>query len=309
MRADNVAGRRTPIVAAFVANVGIAIAKFIGFAVTGSASMFAEGIHSIADTADQALLLVGDRRGHRRATSTHPFGYGRETYFWSFIVALVLFSGGGLFALVEAEEKLRHPPEIESAGWALAILAIAATLDGLSLRTAIRHARRHGRATSWWRYIRESKRAELPVVLLEDTGALVGLGFAAIGVVLTDVTGNSRFDALGSLGIGLLLVTMASLLAAEMKSLLLGEAASDHDVTAVRRVITGHPNVADVVDLRTMQLSPDTVLVAARLALRDATHAVPTIATVDADIRTAVSCRTVCFLNPVMSDRTPTEDH
>jgi cation diffusion facilitator family transporter len=219
-------GTRRAIVAAFLANLGIAISKFFAFAVTGSASMLAEGIHSIADTGNQGLLFLGGRRSRKPPTEEHPFGFGTERYFWAFIVALVLFTLGSLFALYEGVHKLLDPKELDSPIWAFAVLAIAIVLEGLSLRTARKEADPTRRGRSWWRFIRTTKSPELPVVLLEDTGALIGLVFAFIGISLAVITGNPRWDAVGSIGIGLLLGVIAVVLAIEMKSLLIGEAVS-----------------------------------------------------------------------------------
>jgi cation diffusion facilitator family transporter len=219
-------GSTKAIAAAFLANLGIAIAKFVGFLVTGASSMLAEAIHSLADTGNQGLLVVGGRAAARPATPEHPFGHGRDRYFWAFVVALVLFTVGGLFAVYEGVEKLRHPHEIDSPLVALAILGVAVVLESLSLRTAMREARPHKGRLSWPSYIRRSKSPELPVVLLEDTGALIGLVFAVCGVGLSTLTGEPRFDGAATLAIGLLLVAIAIVLVVETKSLLIGEAAS-----------------------------------------------------------------------------------
>jgi cation diffusion facilitator family transporter len=228
-------GSQRAIVAAFLANAGIAVAKFVGFAFTGAASMLAEAVHSVADTSNQGLLLLGGRRARRPATEQHPFGFGRERYFWSFVVAVVLFTAGALFALFEGEEKLRHPHELESAGWAVGILVVAVVLESFSLRTAVRESAHVKGEQSWWGFVRHAKVPELPVVLLEDVGALCGLVFALTGVGLAEVTGNPRFDALGSLAIGLLLAVIAIILAMEMKSFLIGEAAPPPSSTGPKR--------------------------------------------------------------------------
>ena len=258
-----------PILVALLANLAIALVKFVGFAVTGAVSLLAEGIHSVADTADQGLLFFGRHQAQRRPTERHPFGYGRERYFWAFVVAIVLFIGGGLFALLEAWEKLRNPHELTSVGWAVAILVVAALFESLSLRTAVRRARAEKGDRGWFNFIHASKDAELPVVLLEDSAALAGLAFALTGVVLSWTTGNSRFDALGSLGIGVLLVVVAVTLASEMKSLLIGESAADADVAGVRRALLADPRLLGIVDLRTQQLGPDEIMVGAKVAIRD----------------------------------------
>ena len=224
--ADLADGSRTAIIAAFFANLGIAVAKFVGFFFTGAASMLAEAVHSVADTSNQGLLLLGERKARRRPTPEHPFGFGTERYFWAFVVALVIFTLGSLFALFEGEEKLRNPHELESAGWAVAILLLAIVFESFSLRTAVRESRHVKGDESWWAFIRRAKVPELPVVLLEDTGALIGLTFALLGVGLAEITGNARFDAAGSIAIGVLLGVIAMILVVEMKSLLIGEAAS-----------------------------------------------------------------------------------
>jgi cation diffusion facilitator family transporter len=254
------------VLAAFVSNLAIAAAKLVGFVFTGAASLLAEAIHSFADTGNQGLLMLGDRRAQREPSERHPFGYARERYFWAFVVSMVLFTGGGLFALYEGEEKLRNPHELESLGWAVGILVVAMVFESISLRTAVRSSRAlKGPGESWLRFVRRSKEAELPVVLLEDTGALVGLAFALAGVLLAAVTGESRFDAIGSIAIGILLVVIALTLAVEMKSLLIGEAASRDDLGRVRAAIEADTRVRRVVKLQTSHLGPDELFVGAEL--------------------------------------------
>ena len=264
-------GERRAVLAAGAANLGIAIAKFAGFAITGAASLLAEAIHSVADTANQALLLLGDRRAKRAPSDSHPFGYARERYFWAFVVSVVLFTAGGLFALFEGVDKLRHPHEPSALGIAIAILVSALVFEGLSLRTAVREANRVKEpGSSWLQFVRWSKSAELPVVLLEDVGALIGLVIALFGVVLSKVTGEARFDAMGSLGIGLLLVVIAMVLASEMRSLLIGEAAHPGEVTKIQQVIEADPRVVRLLDVRTQQLGPQELLVGVELELDSA---------------------------------------
>ncbi len=258
-------GTRRAIVAAFLANLGIATSKLIAFAITGSASMLAEGIHSVADTGNQGLLFLGGQRGRRRPTVEHQFGFGTERYFWAFVVALVLFSLGSLFALVEGVEKLLHPEALESPIWAFAVLGIAIVLESLSLRTARREALPMRGRRSWWQFIHTTKSAELPVVLLEDTGALIGLGIALAGITLAEVTGEPRWDAAGSLGIGLLLGIIAVVLAVEMKSLIIGEAVTPDLEERIRRAILAGPEVRHIIHLRTMHQGPDDVILAAKL--------------------------------------------
>ncbi|MEY2476420.1 MAG: hypothetical protein QOG87_1735 [Actinomycetota bacterium] len=295
-------GSRKAIAAAFFANLGIAVAKFVGFFVTGAASMLAEAIHSVADTGNQGLLFLGGKRARQRPTEEHPFGYGRERYFWSFVVSMMLFSLGGLFALFEGEEKLRHPHELTSAWWAVGILVFAVALEAFSLRTAYReasHVREPGQ--TWWQFIRQAKIPELPVVLLEDVGALLGLTFALVGIALAEITGNARFDAAGSLAIGVLLVAIASVLAVEMKSFLIGEAASPQQRRAIESALASAPAVRRVIHVRTEHLGPDELLVGAKVEL-DHTLAMPEVARAideaEAAVRAAVASATVIYLEP-----------
>jgi cation diffusion facilitator family transporter len=293
-------GSRKAIAAAFLANLGIAIAKFAGFAVTGAASLLAEAIHSVADTGNQALLFLGGHRARRRPTPEHPFGYGRERYFWAFIVALMLFSLGALFAIYEGIEKLIHPHELESVAVALAVLGVAIVLEALSFRTALVEAAVLKGDDSWWHFIRRSKSPELPVVLLEDTGALLGLMLAFVGVGAAELTGNPRWDALGSVGIGILLGVIAIVLAVEMKSLLIGESAAEPTEAAIRDAITDAPEVRRIIHLRTLHLGPDELLVAAKLDLDSST--VPDVAraidAAESRVRAAVPIARVIYLEP-----------
>jgi cation diffusion facilitator family transporter len=293
-------GSRRAIVAALLANLGIAVAKFVGFAVTGAASLLAEAIHSVADTGNQGLLVLGGRRSERTPTEEHPFGFGRERYFWAFVVALVLFSFGALFAIIEGIDKLVHPHELESPAVALTILGVAVVLESFSLRTAYREAQPLRRGGSWIDFIRHSKSPELPVVLLEDAGALVGLVFAIVGVALATITGNGRFDAIGSIAIGLLLGVIAIVLATEMKSLLIGEAASPRLAQAIRDAMETSPEVERVIHLRTLHLGPDEVLVAAKIEFRSPSvdQLARDIDKVERRVREAAPIATVIYLEP-----------
>jgi cation diffusion facilitator family transporter len=258
-------GSRKAVIAAFLANTGIAIAKFIGFAITQSASLLAEAIHSVADAGNQLLLLLGGARARKAATPEHPFGFGRERYFWAFVVALVLFSMGGLFAIYEGISKLRHPHEPENLTVAVTILVAAIIMEIFSFRTAIKESRPYKGKRSWWTFIRRTKNPELPVVLLEDLGALVGLVIALLGVTLARVTHNARFDALGSLTIGVLLVVIAIVLAIEMRGLLLGEAAAPDVQQRIAEALTSAQGVTRVIHIRTEHIGPEEVLVGAKI--------------------------------------------
>jgi len=258
-------GSNKAVVAACLANGGIAIAKIAGFFFTGAASMLAEAVHSVADTGNQALLLIGARRGQRPETANHPFGYGRERYFWSFVVAMVLFALGSVYAIYEGIHRLLHPEPLSSPGIAVGILGLATVLEGWSFRTAIREAESMRGDMGWLEFIRRTKAAELPVVLLEDTGALLGLFFAFMGVGLSLVTGDARFDAIGSIVIGVLLGVLALLLSFEMQSLLIGEAADPEVETAIRSAFASAPAVRRVIHLRTVHLGPEELLVGVKL--------------------------------------------
>jgi cation diffusion facilitator family transporter len=293
-------GSRRAIAAAFVANLGIAIAKFVGFAFTGAASMLAEAIHSVADTGNQGLLFFGGTRAQRSPTPEHPFGYGRERYFWAFVVSVVLFTVGGLFAIFEGVEKLRHPHELDSPVWAFGILGVAVVLEAFSFRTAVREANQVRGRQGWWSFVRRSKSPELPVVLLEDLGAMVGLLLALAGVTLSTVTDEPRYDAAGSLAIGALLVVIAATLAIEMRSLLIGESASPKMQAEITAAIKGTREVRRIIHLRTLHLGPDELLVAAKLDLdAPSLEAVAqAIDVVEARIRAAAPIARVIYLEP-----------
>ncbi|GGK15396.1 transporter [Pilimelia terevasa] len=297
-------GGTKAIVAALVANLGIAVTKFVAFALTGSSSMLAESIHSVADSGNQGLLLVGGRRARRAATPRHPFGYGRERYIYAFIVAIVLFSVGGLFALYEAYHKWHDPEPIDSWQWVpVVVLVVAIVLESFSFRTAIVESRAvKGRAT-WTQFIRRAKAPELPVVLLEDLGALVGLVLALVGVGMTLITGDGLWDAAGTAAIGVLLVAIAVILALETKSLLLGEGATDEDVAAIERAIVAGPEVAGIVHMKTLHLGPEELLVAVKVAVRhdeSAADVARGIDAVEARVRAAVPIARVIYVEPAL---------
>ncbi|HVT77726.1 MAG TPA: cation diffusion facilitator family transporter [Acidimicrobiales bacterium] len=289
------------IIAAFLANLGIAAAKLVGFVFTGSASMLAEAIHSAADTTNQGLLMLGRRKAQQPATADHPFGYGRERFFWSFIVALVIFSFGAVFALFEGVDKLRHPHELDSAGWAVGILVFAVVMEGYSFRTAINESRALKGTGSWWAFIRRSRVPELPVLLLEDFGALVGLTFALAGVALAEATGNARFDAVGSIAIGVLLLFIAGTLVVEMKSLLIGESATRSQRELIQHAIVEHPKTAKLIHMRTEHLGPEELLVGAKIEFVDCMEAPALAAAIDdveVAIRAAVPAARIIYIEP-----------
>ncbi|MGY6658369.1 cation diffusion facilitator family transporter [Amycolatopsis sp. TRM77291] len=259
-------GGTKAIIAALVANAGIAAAKFTGFLITGSSSMLAESVHSLADTSNQGLLLLGQKTSRRKATRTHPFGFGRDRYFYSFIVALMLFSLGSVFALYEGIHKISHPEELTSPLVAVGILVVAIGLECYSFYTAIQESKKIKGDAGWWAFIRQAKTPELPVVLLEDAGALFGLVFALGGVGLSVVTGNPVWDGIGTVTIGVLLGVIAIILIIEMKSLLIGEGASESDLDVIVDELAAG-KVERVIHIRTLYIGPDEMLVAAKLAL------------------------------------------
>ncbi|WP_404352868.1 cation diffusion facilitator family transporter [Phycicoccus jejuensis] len=277
------------VVAALLANLGVAVTKFVAFLLTGFSSMLAESIHSVADTGNQVLLLVGSKRAGRAPDQEHPFGFGQQRYVYSFLVAIMLFVLGGLFALYEAYEKIRESlgeedyDPFESRWWwvPLAVLVAAMVMEGLSFRTAIRESNKVRRGRGWVRFIRTTKSPELPVVLLEDFGALIGLGFAMAGVGLTLVTANPVWDGIGSGAIGVLLVVFAAVLAVEMGSLLVGEAASPRARERILAALESPEAVDRVINSRTLHLGPDQVLVAAKLAVGETDSAAEVIAAIN----------------------------
>jgi cation diffusion facilitator family transporter len=260
-------GGTRAIIAALLANAGIAIAKFVGYVITGSSSMLAESVHSVADTSNQGLLLLGGKQAKRAATAQHPFGYGRDRYFYSFVVALLLFSLGSIFAIYEGIHKLEEPEPLTSPLVAVGILVVAIGLETFSFRTAIVESRPLKGNGTWWQFIRQSKVPELPVVLLEDFGALVGLALALLGVGLSTLTDNPVFDALGTIAIGVLLGIIAVILIIEMKSLLIGEGATDPVLERIVSELEAGSDVARVIHIRTQYVGPEELLVAAKIAL------------------------------------------
>ena len=300
-------GSTRAIMAALMANAGIAVSKFVGFLITGSSSMLAESLHSVADTSNQALLLFGQRQARREATSLHQFGYGRSRFFYSFVVALVLFSLGAIFAIYEGIHKINHPEPLRSPLVAIGILMVAIGLEGYSFRTAMVESKPLKGNGTWWQFIRRSRNPELPVVLLEDSGALLGLLFALFGVGLTMLTGNPVWDGVGTLLIGLLLGVIAVILMVEMHSLLIGEAATPDESRAIQAALEQTALVDRVIHLRTQYLGPEELLVAAKIALAPTTELSAVAAAIDAAeaaVRTAVPGTVVIYLEPDL-DRTP----
>lgn len=294
-------GSTRAIVAALVANAGIAVAKLVGFLITHSSSMLAESLHSLADTSNQALLLLGQRQARKEATSLHQFGYGRSRFFYSFVVALVLFSLGSLFALYEGIHKISHPEPLRAPLVAVGILVVAIALESYSFRTAMVESRPLKGSGTWWQFIRRSRNPELPVVLLEDTGALLGLVFALGGVGLTILTGNPIWDGVGTLLIGGLLGVIAAILMVEMHSLLIGEGATGEDLAAIETALVTTELVDRVIHLRTQYLGPEEMLVCAKIAVAPSIELATLAVTIDAAeaaVRAVVPAASVIYLEP-----------
>ena len=289
------------VLAALAANLGLSIAKFAGFLATGAASLLAEAVHSVADTSNQALLLVGGRAAARAPTKLHPYGFGRERYFWSFVVALVLFLLGGVFAIVEGSAKFREPVAIDNPEWAIGILLLGIVLEGASLRTAVKAATARRGGASWWSFLRSTREAELPVILLEDLGAVCGLVLAITGISLASLTGDPRFDAAGSIAIGTLLCVISALLAVELKSLLIGEAAHPEVEEAIRGALVDAPQIQRVLHMRTQHLGPDRLLIGAKLEFAAGLDVAVVAAAIDAAearVRACLPAQAIIYLEP-----------
>ncbi|MFE9009475.1 cation diffusion facilitator family transporter [Streptomyces sp. NPDC007875] len=302
-------GGTKAIVAALGANLAIAAAKFVAFAFSGSSSMLAEGVHSLADSGNQGLLLLGGKKAKREATPEHPFGYGRERYIYGFLVSIVLFTIGGVFALYEGYEKIKHPHEVEHWYWPVGVLVFAIIAEGFSFRTAINESNEIRGKLSWPQFVRRAKAPELPVVLLEDFGALVGLVLALGGVGIALLTGDGVWDGIGTLCIGVLLVLIALVLAAETKSLLLGEAADVTEVAKIREAVVDGETVTGVIHMRTLHLGPEELLVAAKIAVQHddtAAEVARAIDAAEARIREAVPIARVIYLEPDILRTSPT---
>ena len=294
-------GGNKAIIAALLANLGIAITKFVAFVFSGSSSMLAESVHSVADSGNQLLLLIGGRRSKKVADREHPFGYGRERYVYAFVVAIILFSIGGVFSIYEGIDKLQHPHELEVPWLPILVLSIAIVLESFSLRTAIRESNHVRGKQGWVSFVRHAKAPELPVVLLEDIAALLGLVFAFLGVGLTIITGDATWDAIGTLAIGILLIAVAIVLGIETKSLLVGEGANAEDAERIRDAINAHPAVEALIHMKTLYLGPDELLVAAKVAFASATKLADVARSIDAvekAIREAVPVARVIYLEP-----------
>ena len=294
-------GGTRAIIAAFLANTGIAVTKFIAFVFSGSSAMLAESVHSVADAGNQLLLLLGGRRARRAADAKHPFGYGRERYVFAFVVSIILFSIGGVFSLYEGVEKLTHPHPLEVPWLPIVVLVIAIGLESFSLRTAVIESNHVRGKESWIAFIRHAKQPELPVVLLEDIAALLGLVLALTGVGLTILTGDAMWDGIGTIAIGVLLVTVAIVLGIETKSLLVGEGANRADIDKITAAFNASKRVEALIHMKTLYLGPDELLVAAKVAFPKKTSVADVaraINEVEAEIRAAVPVARVIYIEP-----------
>ncbi|MGW2304714.1 cation diffusion facilitator family transporter [Streptomyces sp. NPDC001809] len=302
-------GGTKAIVAALAANLAIAAAKFVAFLFSGSSSMLAESVHSLADSGNQGLLLLGGKKAKREATPQHPFGYGRERYIYAFLVSIVLFSVGGMFAIYEGYEKIHDPHAIKAWYWPVGVLVFAIIAETFSFRTAIKESNLIRGGLTWTQFVRRAKAPELPVVLLEDLGALVGLVLALGGVGLALLTGNGVWDGIGTLCIGVLLIAIAIVLAAETKSLLLGESAGTEEVKRIEAAVVDGETVTRLIHMRTLHLGPEELLVAAKIAVQhddSAAEVANAINAAEARIRAAVPIARVIYLEPdVYDERKP----
>ncbi len=303
-------GGTKAIIAALAANLGIAVMKFVAYVFSGSSAMLGEAIHSLADSGNQVLLLIGGKRAQREATEEHPFGYGRERYVYAFLVAIILFSLGGLFSLYEGWHKIQHPEPLTVPWLPIAVLLGAIVLESFSFRTAITEANHVRHGVGWVQFIRRAKAPELPVILLEDFAALIGLLLALVGVTLAVITGNGVWDGLGTICIGLLLVAVAWVLAVETKSLLLGEGAATADLEKITAAAQAGDSIERVIHMQTMHLGPDELLVAMKVAVHStdtATQVAEAIDEVETRVRAAVPTVTALYIEPDIyrADHTP----
>ncbi len=298
-------GGSKAIVAALSANLGIAAAKFVGFLISGASSMLAEAVHSLADSGNQILLLVGGKRSRRTATAEHPFGFGRERYVYAFMVSIILFSVGGAFAIYEGVHKLQHPEAVERAWIPITILLISIGLESYSLRTALQESAGQRQGISIMTFIRRAKAPELPVVLLEDMAALIGLVLALVGVGIAVITGNGVWDGVGTVAIGVLLVVVAVVLGVEVKSLLVGEGASAEDVTAIADAALAGRGIERIIHMKTLYLGPDELMVGMKVAVAATDSAQQVVAAIDAleqRVRVAVPIARVMYVEPDLYD-------
>jgi cation diffusion facilitator family transporter len=298
-------GGTRAILAALLANLGIAVTKFIAYLLSGSSSMLAESVHSLADSGNQVLLLIGGKRASRAATPEHPFGYGRERYVYAFLVSIILFSVGGVFSIYEGVHKIQHPEPIERPWIPITVLLIAIGLESFSLRTALKESAPDRQGISILQFVRRAKAPELPVVVLEDIAALVGLVLAFLGVSIAVLTDNGVYDGIGTVFIGLLLIVVAAILGVETKSLLIGEGASMTDVDAIKAAAVAGHEVERIIHMKTLYLGPDELLVAMKVAVsgtQSAAEVAAAINAVEQRVRAAVPIARSLYIEPDIFD-------
>ena len=255
------------ILFALLANLGIAITKTVAAVITGSGAMLAESIHSYADCGNQGLLFLGLKASKKRPDTEHPLGYGKEIYFWSFIVALVLFSMGGLFSIYEGIHKVHLHEGLRSPMVAVVVLSVSIVLEAASLYGCLIQINKLRHKMTLWTWVKNSRQSELIVVLGEDTAALLGLSFALISVVLAMITGNPVFDAIGSIGIGVLLVIISFFLALKIKSLLIGQSTDEETRDQIRKLLESRPEIDRILNLITLQLGRE-IMVAVKAKMK-----------------------------------------
>lgn len=294
-------GGTKAVLAALLANTGIAISKFVAFAITGSTSLLSEAIHSVADSLNQVLLLVGGKRSKRVADDKYQFGYGRVRYVYGFIVAIVLFMVGGIYSVYEGWHKWSHPEPVTDYWVAIGVLTIAILLETFSFRTAIIETNKVRGNRSFAKFVKDARQPELPVILLEDFGALIGLIFALVGVGAAVLTGDGRWDGMGAMAIGLLLIVIAIILVREMSAMLVGEGALPEEYDAVQAALESAPLVERVIHLRTLHVGPDALLVGAKIAIANSQTAEEIARGIDEAerlLRIAVPSAQYVFLEP-----------
>lgn len=298
-------GGTKAILAALLANLGIAVTKFIAYLLSGSSSMLAESVHSLADSGNQVLLLIGGKRSRRAADIEHPFGYGRERYIYAFVVSIILFSVGGVFSIYEGVHKIQHPEAIELPWVPITVLVIAMVLESFSLRTALKESAPQRAGISILQFVRRAKAPELPVVVLEDIAALVGLVLAFLGVSVAVITGDGIYDGIGTVFIGLLLIVVAVILGIEVKSLLVGEGASPADVESIRAAVVSGDDIEEIIHMKTLYLGPDELLVAMKVAVSATDSAAAVAAAINAvesRVRAAVPAARLLYVEPDIFD-------
>jgi cation diffusion facilitator family transporter len=300
--------QRVAVITALAANIAVAIAKFGAAAITGSSALIAESLHSLADSVNEVLLLVGARRSRQPADLRHPFGHARYRYVYAFVVSLTVFWLGGVLAVIQGVSRFAAHDPLVDPRWAFAVLGVAAVLEGWSLRTTLRAARPTKGALSWWRLLQVTKAPEIIVVVLEDLGALVGICIALIGVTVTTLTGQGEWDAIAAIAIGVLLMSIGLVVNRETQSLLIGESAAVDVVAAIRQAIASTDGVDEVVDLRTIHVGPDDLVIAAGIVVDPSATAIAisrAIVEAEARARRVAPFRTLIYIEPRVRQREP----